>query len=271
MSKEKLSFGKFSTDPYLFLNYYRINFYIFLIVDTVLILLKFDHIFSPFTISPIDLFIFLFAFFFAGLSAVFIHNAVHLNFRPRWLNRLVGEIMGVHQLYGFLGWQTAHLIHHKYPDNPQFDPHPPGNQNFLEFAMSMQKNLKMCLSRIYFSTWTENEKFQKIWKKKNFFAALGMLLKLIFWFLILEPKFFLIWFVPSYLLNVLFFAHFNFSTHRPSNGETVILNLDQGWYFKLINLLLFGIYYHRNHHLRASLFNPKKYTDTASKLGSTRS
>src|SRR6266487_589177 len=44
------------------------------------------------------------------LSAMLMHNAAHGNIRPAWLNRLLGEICGVHQLPGFPGWHITHLL-----------------------------------------------------------------------------------------------------------------------------------------------------------------
>jgi hypothetical protein len=54
-------------------------------------------------------------------------------------------------------------------------------------------------------------------------------------------------------------VHFNWSTHNAFSPEKDFLpvNLDHG-YYKIGNLIWFGIYMHANHHKRTNIFNPAK-------------
>jgi len=64
-------------------------------------------------------------------------------------------------------------------------------------------------------------------------------------------------YIPSYLSMTLFFAHFNYYTHRPRGKDSVeILNLNYNPFYKFLNFLSFGAYFHKNHHRKPSLFNP---------------
>jgi len=81
--------------------------------------------------------------------AVLMHNAAHTNFRPRWLNRALGEICGFLQGMGFLGWKTAHGIHHRCPDDSFFDVHPPLKEPFWKFVGEMKVMIIKGLGRNY--------------------------------------------------------------------------------------------------------------------------
>ncbi|TXL12550.1 hypothetical protein BMR06_17375, partial [Methylococcaceae bacterium HT5] len=82
-------------------------------------------------------------------------------------------------------------------------------------------------------------------------------MKTFFLFSLLGPKVFVLLFIPSYLANVFLFATFNYFTHHKKADETYeILNLDHNLYYKFCNKTLFGVMYHKNHHLRPRLFNP---------------
>jgi len=78
------------------------------------------------------------------------------------------------------------------------------------------------------------------------------------WYLLLGFSGFFLFYVPTYITSVLFFNHFNYFTHRPRNDGTFeILNIDRTPYQRLVNHLFFGVFYHKNHHLKPYLFNPK--------------
>ncbi|MES3038587.1 MAG: fatty acid desaturase, partial [Bdellovibrionota bacterium] len=66
------------------------------------------------------------------------HSTSHDSMRPRWLNRPVGELMGMFHLVGYPDWKIIHIIHHTYTDDAQLDPHPPGEKSYWEFAKGMR-------------------------------------------------------------------------------------------------------------------------------------
>lgn len=126
----------------------------------------------------------------------------------------------------------------------------------------MQKSLRNCITNFYILEWGEDNKFKKIWAQKDFFALVSIFAKLIFWYLLLGKAFFFTLYIPSYLTQFIFFTHFNYFTHRPKeNGEVEILNLNHNWVYKLMNLMWAGVYFHKNHHSKAFMFNPR-YADT---------
>ena len=261
---------KFNRNPWMFVQYYAASFLIFAAMDCALVAIRpasfYEFQFQSWHLAliPVGLFI-------GVMSAALIHNATHRSIRPAWMNRVCGEVCGVHQLYGFLGWPVAHLLHHKYPDDPERDPHPPDHLPFWKFALSMRLSLRRCLTTAYFQKWGDGPRSRRIWAAKNFFAASGMYVRLFFWFLVLGPVAFTLFFIPSLVTNILFFAHFNFYTHRPTNdGKIEILNLNEGIYYRLINRLFLGIYFHKNHHAHPSYANPR-YASVSASVDSAKS
>src|SRR5690242_18282080 len=63
---------------------------------------RFDFAFWQLGLVPLGVYV-------GGISAVFIHNAAHGSFTPHWLNAACGELAGVHQLWGYMGWKLIHL------------------------------------------------------------------------------------------------------------------------------------------------------------------
>ncbi|MBV9385027.1 MAG: fatty acid desaturase [Chroococcidiopsidaceae cyanobacterium CP_BM_ER_R8_30] len=291
-------FKEFKTDPFFMLRYYIINFIILLPVDLFL------YFKSPFSLPTLGFFLFgllllimpnfryiacseIFfitaaLYFFqpdfsfwnlaliplgviVGLySAAMIHNAAHTNIKPQWLSRLIGEICGLHQLGGFVGWVITHYLHHCFPDDLEKDPHPPHNLQFWKFADEMKNTIRGALTRSYFETWGEAEKYQRIWTRLEILLLINRFLRALLWLLIFGPISFTFFFVPSYISNVLIFYHFNYYTHRQTQEEVgEIMNLNHNIYYKLMNTLLFGTYFHKNHHLNPNLFDPRKLKMTS--------
>ena len=254
---------KFNRNPWFFLQYYAFTFILFAALDGVLFATRPANLFE-FRFQNWDLLLIPAGIFVGIMSAALIHNATHGSLRPAWTNRFWGEICGVHQLYGFLGWSVAHLLHHKYPDDPERDPHPPDHLPFWKFALNMRLSLRRCLTHAYLQKWGDSVRSRRIWAAKNFFAASGMYVRLLFWFLLLGPVGFTAFYIPSLITNILFFAHFNYYTHRPTDdGKTVILNLNHSIYYHVVNRFFFGIYFHRNHHAHPSYANPRYAPDPA--------
>lgn len=194
----------------------------------------------------------------AGLySAVFLHNAAHSNFRPRWLNRLVGEFCGFHQLYGFAAWSILHMAHHQFPDDPEKDPHPPEGLTFLEFSMAMKGMARRSLKRNFQHQWGGRGALMLLWAAKDWIAIAGIWTKALAWLLLLGPTAFLLGYLPSYLATFWFFAYFNYFTHREgSDGRVEIVDLDDSLFHQIVNRFFFGVFFHETHHRKPSLFNP---------------
>lgn len=194
-----------------------------------------------------------------GVSAVWMHNACHGSFKNPVLNRLCGEIAGIHQLWGFTGWKLIHLLHHMYSDKADHDTHPPKGFTFWQFTTQMFVYSSACITKRYREHYGDNAQTQFLQR-----AGLGVFLamaaaNLVFWYLLLGPALFVFFFVPSYITNHLLYAHINYRAHPadPLTGETAPVNLNHNLYYKLANLCWFGIYFHGNHHRKPLLFNPR--------------
>jgi stearoyl-CoA desaturase (delta-9 desaturase) len=199
-----------------------------------------------------------------GLSAVFIHNATHNSFPTPWLNWCAGQLAGLHQLWGFMGWKLIHLVHHQYSDDTAMDPHPPKNLSYWQFTKCMFLESSAKISERYREHWglTKRTKFLHRAVLVTFFIL--SMCNLLFWFLLLGPVGFLFFYIPSYITNHLLFSHINYYAHpKNEQGATEPSNLDHNLYYNIANAIWCGIYYHGNHHRRPALFNPKKMVVTS--------
>lgn len=194
-----------------------------------------------------------------GISAVFIHNATHGSFPFKPLNWLAGQLAGMHQLWGFMGWKLIHLVHHQYSDHPDFDTHPPKGLTFGQFCRTMFIYSSQKITERYREHWGISARTK--WLHRSLlFVFLGMAVaNLLFWYLLMGPAGFWFFYVLSYAANHMLFCHINYYAHPKgaATGETRPGNLDHNLYYRLANALWFGIYYHGNHHRKPLLFNPK--------------
>jgi fatty acid desaturase len=192
-------------------------------------------------------------------SAWLMHNAAHDSIQPAWLNRVIGEVCGLQQLMGFPGWAVPHIIHHQNPDDPESDPHPPQYQTFMQYLSAMGPSMARVATRNFHTMWSERSDLQRLWKYTALSSMGARYLRAVFLLLLLGTKIFVLGFIVSKIVNMVFYVHFNFATHRPAaNGEIEILNLDHNFYYKFTNATMAGMYFHKNHHAKASLFDPRR-------------
>jgi tRNA threonylcarbamoyladenosine dehydratase len=193
------------------------------------------------------------------LSAVYLHNAAHGNFRPKWLNPVIGEFCALQQLSGFAVFKFVHHIHHANADDSELDPHPPKGFRFIQFLDATRTLIGRSLRTLYLRRWGNGRESLERWKRQSRLAFATRIARALFVFLLLGPQNFLLLFLPSYVANILFFACFNYFAHREqTDGSTRILNLNETPLLQAANALLCGVFYHRNHHLRPRFFNPKR-------------
>jgi membrane protein required for beta-lactamase induction len=121
----------------------------------------------------------------------------------------------------------------------------------------MRQTISTVLANYYFGLWGKNEESLKNLKELGLESKVATFLKVVFWYLILGPQLFAFLFVFSAAFKMAHYAWFNYATHIYSDAGTTIVNLDFGFY-KFVNFVSFGLYYHKNHHLRPDLFNPGK-------------
>ncbi|MRG96028.1 fatty acid desaturase [Polyangium spumosum] len=191
------------------------------------------------------------------LCSVFIHNATHNNF-PRALNRIVGELCGMVVLTRFASWEVIHQRHHRFSDDVEKDPHPVG-PSYWRFLVDTIVNVEHQLQQIYFDLYGDTPENRRYERLRAYVSYGTNLLLIATWFLFLGKVGFFFLFVPASIVGFFHLVHFNWSTHNAfsPSGDFKPVNLDHG-YYKIGNLLWFGIYMHANHHKRAGMFNPAK-------------
>ncbi|MBK9294408.1 MAG: fatty acid desaturase [Oligoflexia bacterium] len=193
-------------------------------------------------------------------ATALIHCASHMSIKPRFLNRIVGEFCGLFQLTGFPDWTIIHVIHHTYTDDPKLDPHPPMQLGYWQFTKTMREAILKSYINYYFKTFEQNDKTIAAIKKFGRTAKFDHVMKIFFWFFIFKPEIFSFLFITSIIFKMFYFSWLNYASHRPAKHGVEILNHTKGLY-KIANFFSFGLFYHKNHHLKPSLFNPKYYKE----------
>lgn len=200
-----------------------------------------------------------FGFLLCGFPSAILHNCAHGNTGPKRINDAVGEVLGTVMLYGFKGFRLGHMYHHKFPDNPKYDVHPPKGHSFPSFLVSPIKQTLDVIERCYYEEFGFNSKTRMNIRLQKITFNLGIALRVLFWVLLFGPELFLLFYLPIYALNIFVFAHINYVAHRENEDNTSeIINLDHNLYYRTVNKLSFGGYYHKNHHRRPQAFNPSK-------------
>jgi fatty acid desaturase len=196
----------------------------------------------------------------ALIATAILHNASHGNIKPKWLCRIVGELFAVIQLVGFPDWVIVHVLHHSHPDDSIRDPHPPLDLNYWTFLNGMRLSILRVLLTEYFKIWGNTPETLTQIKRLALASRIDQIAKVVFWWLLLGPIGFSLFFAPSILFKMMHYAWFNFATHKTTDGQTAVVNLDRGLY-RVVNSISFGLYYHKNHHENPKLFDPRKYKE----------
>ncbi len=192
-------------------------------------------------------------------ATALLHGASHGSLRPRRLNRPVGELMGLFQLYGFPDWKVLHVIHHAHSDDPDRDPHPPLAKTYWNFLNGMRDTAAAAFIKYYVKQFGATPDVARSVRRFSRSAKLDTLMKLGFWFLLLGPSYFSAFYLTSIVFKMVHYAWFNFATHRPREG---VLNLNHGLY-SLVNAVSFGLYYHKNHHRVPTVLDPRRVVNEA--------
>ncbi len=195
-----------------------------------------------------------------------LHCASHDSLRPKWLNRPVGELMGLVQLYGFPDWKVLHFMHHSFSDDAELDPHPPLDKKYWEFTKGMRTAASNAFLKHYFMQFGQTQLTIASAQRFGRAAKFDALMKLVFWYLVLGGQAFSFFYLTSIAFKMLHYAWFNHSTHQSPDGNTELRNLNHGLIYPVINALAFGMYFHKNHHLAPSMFNPQRIDKSREQL-----
>jgi len=196
------------------------------------------------------------------LASSLIHCASHDSLGAKWLNRLVGELVGLVQLSGFPDWKIIHVLHHQHADDQDLDPHPPLKKAFWPFAFSMRDSIARVYVNFYCKIFGSSETSARNLRRFSIAARLDSAAKVLLWFTLLGPQGFTWLFLVSLSFKMVHWAWFNYVTHRPKEGDgTEIRNLSSISY-RIINLFSLGLYFHKNHHDFPHLRNPSLLSPT---------
>ncbi|OUR99538.1 hypothetical protein A9Q84_00530 [Halobacteriovorax marinus] len=247
----------YKKDPNYFLNYFKGNLVLFSILSGLLLILRKDFFYFEFHLYQIA--IVLSGIVFGLIIATTFHNTSHGNIKPRWLNTVIGEFCGAYTLDGMRNFRVGHMLHHIHTDDPELDPHPPLGLSFIQFIITSKDKTIEVLINAYFKFHGKSQESEANIKSQILIYKLGVVSKILFWFLLFGPVGFLIFYIPSYLSYFLGFAHLNYISHQPDeSGDVVVKNHDGTVFYKIMNALTAGGYYHKNHHLFPGLYNPSK-------------
>lgn len=248
-----ISFKNFRKDPFFFLKYFSVQMVI--MVSAAFLVKDIAH--AGLELSWMHLLSLPLAFAFGLQIPVALHNAVHSNIKPKLVNEIIGELCGFFVLFGMAPFRISHILHHANSDDEELDPHPPMGKSFLWFLATTQMNTIRVIGNQYFSIHGKNKKTLTIMGLQMPVYYIGLAARVFIWWKILGPTYFVAFFVPAYLTNLVVFAHINWATHQTlPNGEVVIVNLNHNLYYKTVNLIGAGAYFHLNHHLKPGLYNP---------------
>ncbi len=189
---------------------------------------------------------------------VLIHNCVHKNLRPKMANTIFGELAGFYVLLSLAAFELNHVMHHSHSDT-DLDPHNPHKKNFFSFFLANNFGGGHVVYEMFKKYHGESLFNKYLFGFSMFLHFLNVPLRVAAWLFLLGPTLFVTFFVPSYLFHMFVFSHINYVTHETKDDGTVELyNLDSNLYYKFVNFFGSGVYYHKNHHLFPSRYNPQK-------------
>lgn len=186
----------------------------------------------------------------------FLHNASHGNIKNPFLNRIIGEFCGFWVLYGFTNFVLIHLLHHKHSDE-ELDPVNPKGMGFIKFVSAPMRYMIQKAKLSLFQMHGHHSDYRAIWALQFLVLNINLGLRLVLWYTVLGRELFTLFYLPGLFSNIMLFAHINYVTHRNREDGTVeIVNINHNLYYKIINFITIGGYFHKNHHINVRAFNP---------------
>lgn len=253
----KSSWAKFRTDLYYLPRYLAIHTLI-LIAGYFLAFKYLNHDFQL-HLTYMHLLLLPVALVFGIHVPTLMHNCVHGNLKSKNLNFIIGELCCFFVLMSLSIIGINHTLHHSHADSHE-DPHNPAKKTFLQFFFTSLLTGVEIIGNKYYKFHGKSSKTIFLYKASVIMHHLGLFLRLGLWFLLLGPTLFVAFFIPAFFFYTFTFAHVNYITHIvDENGDVQIINVDSNAYYKLINFIGSGVYYHKNHHLNPKYYNPKYY------------
>jgi len=218
--------------------------------------------FASFSLTPVHALAVVAAIPFGWFVASSIHNAGHTNFPPR-INRVIGELAGAYLGYGFTSFVLIHTLHHSYTDRTH-DPVSPRGLTFWQYLLSPLRHPTR-IARTYLLSLHGGSARYSLVRWGEFLAFnVNIALRVALWALLFGPELFLLFYIPSVLSDIAILAHINYACHRHhEDGSVEVVNLRGTVYYDIANAVTMGGYFHKNHHLRPKLVDPRVIGDPA--------
>jgi hypothetical protein len=122
----------------------------------------------------------------------------------------------------------------------------------------MKVTMRKSMTKNFFDLRGDTKETKRIWAMVDLTLPINRYLRALFMLLLFTPPVFFFFFFPSYVTNIVFYAHLNYATHRPNeSGDFEILDVNRSWYYKFMNWMAQRCYYHKSHHWRPHSINPK--------------
>ena len=195
-----------------------------------------------------------------------LHNASHGNYSSRWLNKLMGEIMGFHQIWGYEGWKWLHIFHHRHTDTPQ-DPHAPKKgDKFLGYCRAYIKASieYLIIVRMDILTKRGYEGWKAVMAKQSFSWSIrfSMAFRLLAIWMV-SPSFFVWFLIPSQISQILITSYINYYGHQylGDDERSTAMDLHGALLSDTFNFLGHNSCYHGSHHSNPNVFDPKTVHD----------
>ena len=197
---------------------------------------------------------------FGWMIAAFLHKSGHGNVGKGLVNRAVGEFTGFFVGYGYYNFILVHTLHHKYSDH-KYDPVSPKGMSFTRFLLSPIKYMIEHTKEYLRDTHGHQSNYELILGAQTVVFYFNLIARQVFLFLLLGPSFYVCFYLVAVSSNIAILAHINYTCHRDlPDGSVEVFNLDHNLYYRFANFITMGGYYHKNHHLNLSLFDPRKYS-----------
>ena len=183
------------------------------------------------------------------------HNCMHYNYKHG--NQILGELSSFYALMSFGIISNLHVLHHSYPDTEQ-DPHNPEGLSFVNLFFTSQFRGVQIIENKFYEFHGRTPTNFLIFKTNIFMHFLGNVLRLAIWYQLMGTLFYSMY-LPGLLAYLFVFNHLNFATHiTDKNGNVQVLNIDSNLYYKTMNWICEGLYFHHNHHIYPRRTNPSR-------------
>lgn len=244
----------FRSDPFYLTRYFSFHTVLLLVVSYLLV--EFRGIDLTLNLNAYYLAFLPMAVLFGIQVPVLMHNCMHGNLKSKTSNYICGEASGFFALMSLGILRINHTLHHAYADSLN-DPHDPSEKSFVKFFFVSQLTGARIIEQKYLEYHGTTAKNILLFKFNIFLHYAGHFLRLFVWFMILGAELFAAFYMPAFLIYSLAFAHVNYITHRRNaSGEVEIINKNDNYYYKFINYIGSGVYFHKNHHNHPRLMNP---------------